>query len=30
MGTADTADVNEVFLVAGVRFTQKHTLRKTI
>ena len=30
MGTADTADVGEVFLVAGVGFAQKHTLRKTI
>ena len=30
MGTADTADVGEVFLVAGVGFTQKHTLQKTI
>ena len=30
MGTADTADVGEVFLVAGVGFSQKHTLRKTI
>jgi len=30
IGTADTADVGEVFLVAGVGFAQKHTLRKTI
>lgn len=30
MGTTDTADVGEVFLVAGVGFAQKHTLRKTI
>ena len=30
MGTTDTACVGEVFLVAGVGFTQKHTLRKTI
>jgi|TARA_Y100000022_G_scaffold74007_1_gene63740 hypothetical protein len=30
MGTADTADVGEVFLVAEVGFAQKHTLRKTI
>ena len=30
MGTADTADFGEVFLIAGVRFAQKHTLRKTI
>ena len=28
MGTADTAYVGEVFLVAGVGFAQKHTLRK--
>jgi hypothetical protein len=30
MRTADTAYVGEVFLVAGVGFAQKHTLRKTI
>ena len=30
MGTADTAVVGEVFLVAGGGFTQKHTLQKTI
>ena len=30
MGTADTADVGEVFLVAGVGFTQQQTLRKII
>ena len=30
MGNADTADVNEVFLIAGVGFAEKHTLRKTI
>jgi len=30
MGSDDTADAGEVFLVAGVGFAQKHTLRKTI
>ena len=30
MGTANTTDVGEFYLVAGVGFSQKHTLRKTI
>ena len=30
IGINDTADVGEVFLVAGVGFAEKHTLRKTI
>ena len=29
MGTADTADVGEVFLVAGVGFSQEHSLQET-
>ena len=30
MGTADTADVGEVFLVLGVGFAQEHSLQETI
>ncbi len=30
MGTADTADVGEVFLVAGVGFAQEHSLQESI
>ena len=30
MGTSDTADVDEVFLVAGVGFAQEHSLQETI
>ena len=29
IGTADTADVGEVFLVAGVGFAQEHSLQET-
>ena len=29
MSTADTADVGEVFLVAGVGFAQEHSLQET-
>lgn len=30
MGTANTTDVGEVYLVAGVGFAQEHSLQKTI